>query len=146
MSIKKVPKLTFFRPDFESDMRIPFIKEGVSAGFPSPAADFMESNIDLNKVLSDNPLATFYIKVKGNSMIDAGINDKDVLVVDRSLEPKNNKIAICFIDGEFTVKRIQLEKDCLYLMPENSNYSPIKVTEENQLIIWGIVTYVIKKV
>nr|WP_315142591.1 translesion error-prone DNA polymerase V autoproteolytic subunit [uncultured Flavobacterium sp.] len=146
MSIKKVPKLTFFRPDFESDMRIPFIKEGVSAGFPSPAADFMESNIDLNKVLSENPLATFYIKVKGNSMIDAGINDKDVLVVDRSLEPKNNKIAICFIDGEFTVKRIQLEKDCLYLMPENSNYSPIKVTEENQLIIWGIVTYVIKKV
>jgi DNA polymerase V len=127
-------------------MRIPFIKEGVSAGFPSPAADFMESNIDLNKVLSENPLATFYIKVKGNSMIDAGINDKDVLVVDRSLEPKNNKIAICFIDGEFTVKRIQLEKDCLYLMPENSNYSPIKVTEENQLIIWGIVTYVIKKV
>lgn len=146
MSIKKVPKLTFFRLDFESGMRIPFIKEGVSAGFPSPAADFMESNIDLNKALSENPLATFYIKVKGNSMIDAGINDKDVLVVDRSLEPKNNKIAICFIDGEFTVKRIQLEKDCLYLMPENSNYSPIKVTEENQLIIWGIVTYVIKKV
>lgn len=146
MSIKKEQKLTFFRPDFESDMRIPFIKEGVSAGFPSPAADFMESNIDLNKALSENPLATFYIKVKGNSMIDAGINDKDVLVVDRSLEPKNNKIAICFIDGEFTVKRIQLEKDCLYLMPENSNYSPIKVTEENQLIIWGIVTYVIKKV
>lgn len=79
-------------------------------------------------------------------MIDAGINDKDVLVVDRSLEPQNNKIAICFIDGEFTVKRIQVEKDCLYLMPENSEYEPIKVTEENQLIIWGMVTYVIKKV
>ena len=79
-------------------------------------------------------------------MIDAGINDKDVLVVDRSLEPENNKIAICFIDGEFTVKRIQVEKDCLYLMPENPNYPRIKVTEENQLIIWGIVTYVIKKV
>jgi DNA polymerase V len=78
-------------------------------------------------------------------MIDAGINDKDVLVVDRSLEPQNNKIAICFIDGEFTVKRMQVEKDCLFLMPENSNYAPIKVTEENQLIIWGIVTYVIKK-
>jgi DNA polymerase V len=78
-------------------------------------------------------------------MIDAGINDKDVLVVDRSLEPQNNKIAICFIDGEFTVKRMQVEKDCLYLMPENPNYAPIKVTEENQLIIWGIVTYVIKK-
>nr|WP_315200145.1 translesion error-prone DNA polymerase V autoproteolytic subunit [uncultured Flavobacterium sp.] len=146
MSIKNEQKLTFFRPDFESELQIPYITEGVSAGFPSPASDFMETNIDLNKELSENPLATFYIKVKGNSMIDAGINDKDVLVVDRSLEPQNNKIAICCIDGEFTVKRIQVEKDCLYLMPENSNYEPIKVTEENQLIIWGMVTYVIKKV
>jgi DNA polymerase V len=146
MSIKKEQKLTFFCPNFESEIQIPYITEGVSAGFPSPAADFMETCIDLNKELSENPLATFYIKVKGNSMIDAGINDKDVLVVDRSLEPQNNKIAICCIDGEFTVKRIQLEKDCLYLMPENQSYEPIKVTEENQLIIWGMVTYVIKKV
>jgi len=146
MPINKDQKLTFFHPDFESELRIPFVKDGVSAGFPSPAADFMETNIDLNRELSENPLATFYIKVKGNSMIDAGINDKDVLVVDRSLEPQNNKIAICFIDGEFTVKRIQKEQDCLYLMPENANYSPIKVTEENELIIWGIVTYVIKKI
>jgi DNA polymerase V len=146
MPVKKEQKLTFFQPDFESKIRTPYIKEGVSAGFPSPAADFMEETIDLNKELSENPLATFYIRVKGNSMIDAGINDKDVLVVDRSLEPQNNKIAICFIDGEFTVKRIQVEKDCLYLMPENSEYKPIKVTEENQLIIWGMVTYVIKKV
>ena len=145
MSINKNPKLTFFLPDYESELKIPFIKDGVSAGFPSPAADFMETNIDLNKELSENQLATFYIKVKGNSMIDAGINDKDVLVVDRSLEPQNNKIAICFIDGEFTVKRILVEKECLYLMPENASYSPIKITEENQLIIWGIVTYVIKK-
>jgi DNA polymerase V len=144
MSVKKSKKLTFFLPNFESELKIPFIKEGVSAGFPSPAADFSENNIDLNKELSENPLATFYIKVKGNSMIDAGINDKDVLVVDRSLEPRDNKIAICFVDGEFTVKRIKVEKDCLYLMPENPNYETIKVTEENQLIIWGIVTYVIK--
>lgn len=146
MPINKEQKLSFFLPDYESDLKIPFVSEGVSAGFPSPAADFMETSIDLNKELSENPLATFYIRVKGNSMIDAGINDKDVLVVDRSLEPRNNAVAICFVDGEFTVKRIQLEKDCLYLMPENSSYSPIKVTEENQLIIWGIVTYVIKKV
>lgn len=144
MSLKKSNALTFYVPDFESELKIPYIKEGVSAGFPSPAADFSENNIDLNKELSENPLATFYIKVKGNSMIDAGINDKDVLVVDRSLEPRDNKIAICFVDGEFTVKRIKLEKECIYLMPENSNYQPIKITEENQLIIWGIVTYVIK--
>lgn len=145
MSIKKNQKLSFYKADYESKLRIPFVPDGVSAGFPSPAADFMENNIDLNKELSENPLATFYIKVKGNSMIDAGIEDKDVLIVDRSIEPQDNKIAICFIDGEFTVKRIKLQKDCLYLMPENSNYTPIKVTEENELIIWGIVTYVIKK-
>ena len=82
MPVKKEQKLSFFHPEFESDIRIPYIKEGVSAGFPSPAADFMETNIDLNAALSENPLATFYIRVKGNSMIDAGINDKDVLVVD----------------------------------------------------------------
>ena len=146
MSINKDQKLTFFNPNFDSKIKIPFMKGGVSAGFPSPAADFMENNIDLNKELSENPLATFYIKDKGNSMINAGINDKDVLVVDRSIEPRNNAIAICFIDGEFTVKRIQVAQDCLYLMPENPNYQPIKVTEENQLIIWGMVTYVIKKV
>jgi DNA polymerase V len=144
MSIKEEKKLTFYFPNLDGDLTIPIINEGVSAGFPSPAADFMENSIDLNKELSKNPLATFYIKVKGNSMIDAGINDKDVLVVDRSLEPQNNKIAICFIDGEFTVKRIHLDKECLYLIPENKNYQPIKVTQENQLLIWGIVTYVIK--
>lgn len=143
MSINK--KLHFFRPDFESEIRIPSIQEGVSAGFPSPAQDFLENTIDLNKELSENPLATFYIKVSGNSMIDAGIEDKDVLVVDRSLEPSDKKIAICFIDGEFTVKRLKLEKDFLYLMPENPNYEPIKISEENNFIIWGIVTYVIKK-
>jgi DNA polymerase V len=105
----------------------------------------MESSIDLNKVLVENPIATFYVQVEGNSMIDAGIHDKDLLVVDRSLEPRNNKIAICLLDGEFTVKRIRLENNELFLMPENPNYQPIQVTEENQLIIWGIVTYVIKK-
>ncbi|MFL9831067.1 translesion error-prone DNA polymerase V autoproteolytic subunit [Flavobacterium sp. ST-87] len=144
--MKKNKKLCFYKPNYKSEVRIPFIPDGVSAGFPSPAADFMENNIDLNKELSENPLATFYIKVKGNSMIDAGIEDQDVLIVDRSIEPRDNKIAICFIDGEFTVKRIKLQKDCLYLMPENSNYSPVKVSEENEFIIWGIVTYVIKKI
>lgn len=142
----KKPKLHFFSPDFESALKIPLVSQGVSAGFPSPALDFMETVIDLNKELVKNPLATFYVRADGNSMIDAGIHDKDVLVVDRSLEPQNNKIAICCIDGEFTVKRIKLEKDCLYLMPENKDYTPIKVTEENQLIIWGIVTYVIKAI
>jgi len=137
-------KLTFFSPETNSESQIPYIKEGVSAGFPSPAADFNENTIDLNKELAKNPLATFYIKVKGNSMMEAGIHDKDILVVDRSLEPRDHKIAVCLVDGEFTVKRIKLEEDYLLLMPENQEFQPIKVTENNQLIIWGIVTYVIK--
>ena len=139
-----INKLTFLKPDLESEIRIPYFDHGVSAGFPSPALDFMETSIDLNKALSENPLATFYIKVEGNSMTGAGIDDKDVLVVDRSLEPLNNKIAICYIDGGFTVKRIKLEKDGLWLMPENPKYEPIQVKEDNQFMIWGIVTYVIK--
>lgn len=138
-------KLTFFKPELNSEIKLPYINHGVSAGFPSPAMDFMESSIDLNQVLVENHTATFYVQVEGNSMIDAGIHDKDLLVVDRSLEPRNNKIAICLLDGEFTVKRIRLENNELFLMPENPNYQPIKITEENQLIIWGIVTYVIKK-
>ena len=144
MSIDK-KKLTFFKPDLNSETTIPLVSHRVSAGFPSPALDFMETSIDLNKVLVENKIATFYVQVEGNSLIDAGIQDKDILVVDRSIEPRNNKIAICLVDGEFTVKRIKVDADCLWLMPENPNYKPIKVTEENQLIIWGIVTYVIKK-
>ena len=145
MPINKKDNLTFFRPDLESGTSIVHTNQGVSAGFPSPALDFMENRIDLNTALSDNPLATFFIRVEGNSMIDAGIENQDVLVVDRSIEPANKKIAICFIDGEFTVKRLKLEKDGLWLMPENKKYSAIKVDVENQFLIWGIVTYVIKK-
>ena len=138
-------KLTFFTPDLESEIKIPYINQGVSAGFPSPALDFLETAIDLNKELMENAKTTFYIKVEGHSMIDAGINDKDILIVDRTLEPLDKKIAVCFIDGEFTVKRLKLEKDCLYLMPENQSYEAIKISEENNFMIWGIVTYVIKK-
>ena len=89
--------------------------------------------------------ATFYAKVSGDSMIKAGIEDGDILVIDRSLNPQNGKIAVCFVDGEFTVKRIEVKKKCIYLNAENPNYKPLKLTKENQLVIWGIVTYVIKK-
>ena len=139
-------KITFFIPDFENTNELPFISGGIKAGFPSPAADFDESKISLDTVLVKNREATFYAKASGNSMTGAGIDDGDILVIDRSLEPQNNKVAVCFIDGEFTIKRIKIEKDCVYLMPENKNYQPIKVTDENELVIWGIVTYVIKSV
>jgi len=138
------PKLTFYNADVSSALKLPFVVEGISAGFPSPADDFLDINIDLNKHLIKNPSTTFYGKVRGNSMIDAGIHDGDLLIIDKSLEPKNNKIAICFIDGEFTVKRIKIEKDIVWLIAENKDYKPIKVTKDNDFIIWGIVINVIK--
>ena len=139
-------KITFFHPDFESTIELPFVSSGIKAGFPSPAADFDESKISLDHVLVKNREATFYAKASGTSMTGAGIGDGDIMIIDRSIEPQNNKIAVCFIDGEFTVKRIKVEKDCVYLMPENAAFQPIKVTDENLLVIWGIVTYVIKSV
>lgn len=140
------PNLTFFIPDSENSKELLYFSGGIKAGFPSPAADFDETKINLDNVLVKNREATFYAKASGNSMIGAGIDDGDIMVIDRSLEPVNNKIAVCYIDGEFTVKRIKIEKKGVYLMPENKEFHPIKVTEDNQLIIWGIVTYVIKSV
>ena len=139
-------KLTFFIPDLENPIELPFISAGIKAGFPSPAADFDESKISLDAVLVKNRETTFYAKASGTSMIGAGIDDGDIMVIDRSLEPKNNKIAVCFLDGEFTVKRIKVTKEEVFLMPENKLFEPIKITEENELIVWGIVTYVIKGV
>ena len=138
-------KITFFHPDQDSGKTSLLVNEGVSAGFPSPADDFKELRISIDKEVVKNETATFYARVSGESMQGAGLDDGDLLVIDRSLEPEDNKIAICFIDGEFTVKRLKVEKDCVYLMPENPKYQPIKVTEDNELIIWGVVTYVVKK-
>lgn len=144
--MKNNNNITFFIPDLENTKKHPFILGGIKAGFPSPAADFDETKISLDNVLVKNHEATFYAKASGTSMIGAGIDDGDIMVIDRSLEPRNGKIAVCFIDGEFTVKRIKIDKENLYLMPENTEFQPIKVEEENKLIVWGIVTYVIKSV
>ncbi len=144
MTTKK--NIAFFIPDWENTTELPYLAGGIKAGFPSPAADFDETKISLDNVLVKNHEATFYAKASGTSMIGAGIDDGDIMVIDRSLEPTNNKIAVCYIDGEFTVKRIKTAKNCVYLMPENEAYQPLKVTEDNDLIIWGIVTYVIKAV
>ncbi|MDP2162398.1 MAG: translesion error-prone DNA polymerase V autoproteolytic subunit [Flavobacterium sp.] len=139
-------KLTFFLPDLDNPIELPFITAGIKAGFPSPAADFDETKISLDAVLVKNREATFYAKASGTSMTGAGIDDGDILVIDRSLEPRNNKVAVCLLDGEFTVKRIKVNKEEMFLMPENKSFEPIKITEENQLIIWGIVTYVVKRI
>ena len=140
----KTTNITFFKTDTSTELELPFVSNGISAGFPSPADDFLDINIDLNKHLIKNPSTTFYGRVSGDSMIEAGIHNGDLLIIDKSLEPLDNKIAVCFIDGEFTVKRIKIEKECIWLVAENKNYKPIKVTKDNDFIIWGMVTSVIK--
>ena len=140
------PKITFFIPDLENPIPTSFISGGIKAGFPSPAADFEELKLSLDHLLVKNREATFYAKASGNSMIGAGIDDGDILVIDRSLEPRNNAVAVCFIDGEFTVKRIKKTDEALFLMPENPRYAPIQIEPHNEFIIWGIVTYVIKQI
>ena len=141
----KKEKLTFLKPKDGNSMGQWLIEQGISAGFPSPADDFKEIRISLDKELVKNHDSTFYARVSGDSMIGAGLNDGDLLLIDRSLEAENGKIAVCFIDGEFTVKRIKKEKDKFYLIPENEKYKPIELDVDNELIVWGIVEYVIMK-
>ena len=139
-------KLIFFNPNRDVRKQIHMAQEGVSAGFPSPADDFKELRISIDQEVVRNEEATFYARVTGVSMQGAGLDDGDLLVIDRSLEPQNDKIAVCFIDGSFTVKRLKVDVDCVYIMSEKKNYKPIKVSEGDELLIWGIVTYVVKKV
>ena len=139
-------KLTFFHPDQNQQKSLHLAQEKISAGFPSPADDFKELRISIDQEVVRNEEATFYARVSGESMQGAGLDDGDLLVIDRSIEPKNGKIAVCCIDGEFTVKRLKVVEDGVFLIPENPKYQSIKVTEENEHIIWGIVTYVVKKV
>lgn len=138
--------LTFYTPKAPAGNGAIFIDTGISAGFPSPVDDFIETRISLDDELISNKDATFFAKVSGQSMIGAGLDDNDLLVIDRSLAPENNKIAVCFLDGEFTVKRLRVEKNEVWLQPENVNYPIINITEDNDFVIWGIVTSVIKKV
>jgi DNA polymerase V len=135
--------LDIYSAQTDSELDLPLL-EGVRAGFPSPAADFIDISIDLNKHLIKHPSATFYARAKGDSMKDAGIFDGDLLIVDKSIEPVDGKIAICYIDGEFTVKRIKIEKDKVWLVPANENYQSLQLKEDNNLVIWGVVTHVIK--
>ena len=143
-SLNSTTTLDFYIPDYSTELELPFVDTGISAGFPSPADDFIELTIDLNKFLVKHKDTTFFAWVKGHSMKNAGIYDGDLLVIDKSLAPQDGKIAICQIDGEFTVKRIKIEKEIVWLIAENEEYKPIKVTPENELMIWGIVIHSIK--
>lgn len=128
----------------ESNLKIPLFLNPVYAGFPSSAEDFIDKRIDLNKELIKHPAATFLVRVRGSSMLRAGISDGDLLVVDRAVEAYDKSIILAVIDGDFTVKRIRKRGKNLYLMPENSRFREIKVTEEMEFEIWGVVRHVIK--
>ncbi|MBE9466713.1 MAG: translesion error-prone DNA polymerase V autoproteolytic subunit [Bacteroidetes bacterium] len=146
---KKSNKITSFFKVFNLDnstkIEIPLFVDTISAGFPSPADDYIEEKLDLNKHLIKHPEATFYVKAKGNSMINIGIFEDDILIVDRSLDPANNSIVIGVVNGEFTVKRINKSDDKFYLIPENDNFPPIEITESMDFKIWGVVTNAIHK-
>ena len=131
--------------DLSTSLPLQYADEGIRAGFPSPAQDYMEQAIDLNKEIVKHPASTFYGRVVGDSMKEEGIEEGDILVIDKSLELLDDDLAVCYIDGEFTVKRVRLEKDAAWLIPSNPDYPLIKVTKDNDFIVWGIVTYTIKK-
>lgn len=131
--------------DEQSALKTPFAGSLIKAGFPSPAEDYLEPSIDLNKELIHHPASTFFGRASGESMNGAGIDDGDILIIDKALEPFDGAAAVCFLDGNFTLKFIKKKGQNIWLIPANQQFKPIKVTTENEFLIWGIVTYVIKK-
>jgi DNA polymerase V len=133
-------------PDFSTSYPCPLFLVPVSAGFPSPADDYLEGKLDLNQHLIKHEAATFFVKVQGDSMIGSGIHSGDLLIVDRALEPTDNSVVIAVVNGELTVKRICKRDGKLSLVPDNGNYRPIPITECTNFEVWGVVTHVIHAV
>ena len=144
--MEKDLKLNLYSSGISTDMDISFVDAVIKAGFPSPAQDYLTGTIDLNKELIRHRDTTFLARVSGNSLQEAGICDGDIIVIDKSLEARNGDFVVAFIDGEFTLKEFRLDDNakCAWLIPHNKDYEPIKVTEENQFMIWGVLTYTIK--
>lgn len=137
--------LTIHHAATASTMPLPYADAGVQAGFPSPAQDYLSEAIDLNKELIAHPSATFYAKVVGDSMCEEGITEGDILVIDKSLEPENGDLAVCCLNGDFTLKRLRMSPGGhVTLIPSNRRYRPIEITEGDRFMVWGIVTYTIK--
>ncbi len=130
----------------EKTSGLQFFEGRVQAGFPSPAQGEYADTIDLNRALITNPSATFCARVIGNSMVDAGINEGDLLIIDRSLTPHNGSIAVCFIDGDFTVKRLSVREEGVFLTPANADFPEMAVPEDSNFQVWGVVSHIIKKV
>lgn len=138
-------RLEIIAPDLDSKIELPLASGGVSAGFPSPAEDHLEGTLDLNKALIRHAAATFFVRVDGDSMKDDSIHNGDLLIVDRAIEPYSGCVAVCYIDGEFTLKRLIVENDTITLMPANKRYKPIIISKDDDFTVWGVVTYSIKK-
>ena len=143
--LRKSNDLEVFSIDQETSLDIPFFDYQVPAGFPSPAQDYIDLDLDLHNYLVKNPSSTFCVRVTGESMRDAGINSGDIMLVDRSLDPKNRSIVLAVVDNEFTVKRVNVSEEGLFLMPENADFNPIKITSEMNFQVWGVITYIIHK-
>ena len=132
-----------YAPDLSTRYALPIFLGRLPAGFPSPADDYLEGKLDLNRHLIKHPAATFFVRVTGDSMIGAGIHSGDLLVVDRSLEPADKHVVVAVLDGELTVKRLFKQNGVLRLLPENLNYQPIEIAPQQTIEIWGVVTSVI---
>lgn len=140
-------ELEIFSGNFTSALNLPYAEGGIRAGFPSPAQDYMDRSLDFNRELIDHPAATFYARVAGLSMIGAGIDEGDIIVIDRSLEPRQNDIVVAFINGEFSMKYLDLEErdqGRIWLRPGNPDFPPIEITPDDDFNVWGVVTKVIK--
>lgn len=139
-------KLKIYKPDSSSSIEIPLSESSVHAGFPSPADDFLEGSLDLNKLVIRHPEATFFARVEGDSMKDEGIVEGDILVVDKAVEPFDGCLAVAYIDSEFTLKRVRFKPDKILLVPANPAYKIIEVAKEDAFCVWGVVRWVIKQV
>ena len=137
-------RVTILSPEF-TKLKLPLVTSPVQAGFPSPAEEYLGDKLDLTELIVKNPSSTFYARVQGDSMIDAGIMPGDILSVDRSIEPVHGKIVIAFVNGEMTVKELSTRFG-MKLLPANDKYSPITITGEMELNIWGVVTWRIGQV
>lgn len=148
MESKSKGEVLIFTGSFDETLSRPFVTGGIKAGFPSPAQDYLGDTLDFNKDLISHPEATFYGRVKGDSMIEAGLEEGDILVIDRAAEVENGDIVVAFVDGEFAVKYYDdshFAEGYIMLRPANKNYQPIRVDASKEFIVWGVVIWTIKK-
>lgn len=140
-------ELEIYSGSFDTILNLPYADQGIRAGFPSPAQDYMDKSLDFNKELIEHPSATFYANVIGLSMLNAGISEGDTIVIDRALEPRQNDIVVAFVNGEFTMKYLDLshkDQGVIWLRPGNDDYPAFRITPDDELTIWGVVSKVIK--